>query len=74
MARQIRQEVAAEKTRQVQKLENIKQKELNVWREHVMAKKHQDYRTSVFQVGAAHRAALVEIEKVNSRSSKRLKI
>ncbi|KAL7728492.1 hypothetical protein ACLKA6_012507 [Drosophila palustris] len=67
MARQIRQEVAAEKTRQVQKLESIKQKELNVWREHVMAKKHQDYRTSVFQVGAAHRAALAEIEKTEQQ-------
>ncbi|XP_060647517.1 uncharacterized protein LOC132785436 isoform X1 [Drosophila nasuta] len=63
IARHIRQETAAEKTRQVQKLESVKQKELNVWREHVMAKKHQDYRTAVFQVGAAHRAALVEIEK-----------
>ncbi|KAH8311041.1 hypothetical protein KR044_004011, partial [Drosophila immigrans] len=67
LARHIRQEVAAEKSRQVQKLENVKQKELNLWRENVMAKKHQDYRTSVFQVGAAHRAALVEIEKTEQQ-------
>ncbi|XP_034485674.1 uncharacterized protein LOC117790353 [Drosophila innubila] len=72
MARQIRQEVAAEKTRQVQKLESIKQKELDVWREHVMAKKHQDYRTSVFQVGAAHRAALVEVEKTEQQKQQRI--
>lgn len=71
MARKIRQEVAAEKTRQVQKLESIKQKELDVWREHVMAKKHQDYRSSVFQVGAAHRAALVEIEKTEQQKLQR---
>ncbi|KAH8359061.1 hypothetical protein KR093_004105, partial [Drosophila rubida] len=76
IARHIRKEVAAEQTRQIQKLESVKQKELNVWRENVMAKKHQDYRTSVFQVGAAHRAALVEIEKTEQQKqlqNKRMK-
>ncbi|XP_030572212.1 uncharacterized protein LOC115770908 [Drosophila novamexicana] len=71
LARHIRQEVAAEQARQVQNLEQIKQKELDTWREHVMAKKYQDYRTSMFQVGAAHRAAQAETE--NSEQQKQLR-
>uniref|UniRef100_A0A6P4FES8 Uncharacterized protein LOC108049241 n=1 Tax=Drosophila rhopaloa TaxID=1041015 RepID=A0A6P4FES8_DRORH len=60
LARKIREDVAAEKKRQIDKLEQVKQKELNAWREHVLVKKHQDYRSAVFQVGAAHRAAREE--------------
>ncbi|XP_064554788.1 uncharacterized protein ana1 [Drosophila montana] len=71
LARHIRQEVAAEQARQVQNLEQIKQKELDTWREHVMAKKYQDYRTSMFQVGAAHRAAQAETE--NTEQQKQLR-
>lgn len=44
-------------------MEQLQQKELNAWREHVLVKKHQDYRTAIFQVGAAHRAAKEEIER-----------
>lgn len=73
MARKIREDVAAEKARQVDKFEQIKQQELNAWREHVVAKKHQDYRTAVFQVGAAHRAALAEIEKTEQQKQLRAK-
>ncbi|KAH8414152.1 hypothetical protein KR222_009587 [Zaprionus bogoriensis] len=73
LARQIREDVAAEKARQVEKYEQIKQQELNAWREHVVAKKHQDYRTAVFQVGAAHRAALAEIEKTEQQKQLRAK-
>lgn len=73
MARKIREDVAAEKARQVDKFEQIKQQELSAWREHVVAKKHQDYRTAVFQVGAAHRAALAEIEKSEQQKQLRAK-
>lgn len=73
MARKIREDVAAEKARQVDKFEQIKQQELNAWREHVVAKKHQDYRTAVFQVGAAHRAALAEIEKTEQQKQMQAK-
>lgn len=73
MARKIREDVAAEKARQADKYEQIKQQELNAWREHVVAKKHHDYRTAVFQVGAAHRAALAEIEKTEQQKQLRAK-
>lgn len=73
MARKIREDVAAEKARQAEKYEQIKQQELNAWREHVVAKKHHDYRTAVFQVGAAHRAALAEIEKTEQQKQLRAK-
>ncbi|XP_001989482.2 uncharacterized protein LOC6563333 [Drosophila grimshawi] len=72
LARTIRQEVAAEQTRQLENLENIKQQEFNAWREHVVAKKFQDYRTSMFQVGAAHRAAQAETEKIELGKQLRL--
>lgn len=71
MARHIRQEVATEQTRQLRALEQVKQQELDTWREHVVAKKCQDYRTSMFQVGAAHRAAQVETE--NAEKQKQLR-
>ncbi|KAH8346169.1 hypothetical protein KR067_007731 [Drosophila pandora] len=63
LAKKIREDVAAEKKRQIKNLEQLKQKELNAWREHVLVKKHQDYRTAIFQVGAAHRAAKEENER-----------
>lgn len=71
LARHIRQEVATEQTRQLRALEQVKQQELDTWREHVVAKKCQDYRTSMFQVGAAHRAAQVETE--NAEKQKQLR-
>ncbi|XP_068157077.1 putative leucine-rich repeat-containing protein DDB_G0290503 [Drosophila tropicalis] len=64
LARKIRQDVAAEKQKQLSKLEQIKQQELNTWRDHVLVKKHNDFRSSMFQVGAAHRAAKVETERM----------
>ncbi|XP_017085488.2 uncharacterized protein LOC108117511 [Drosophila eugracilis] len=67
LARQIRNDVAAEKKRQLEKLEQVKQKELNAWREHVLVKKHQDYRSAVFQVGAAHSAAREETERIEQQ-------
>ncbi|KAH8383275.1 hypothetical protein KR009_007658 [Drosophila setifemur] len=63
MAKKIREEVAAEKKRQIDKLQDVKERELNAWREHVLVKKHQDYRSAIFQVGAAHRAAKEENER-----------
>ncbi|XP_033167594.1 uncharacterized protein LOC117145879 [Drosophila mauritiana] len=72
LARQIREEVAAEKRRQIDKLEQVKQRELNAWREHVLAKKHQDYRSAVFQVGAAHRAAKEENERMEQQRQERI--
>ncbi|KAH8341185.1 hypothetical protein KR074_008972 [Drosophila pseudoananassae] len=63
LARKIREDVAAEKKRQIKNLEDLKQKELNAWREHVLVKKHQDYRSAIFQVGAAHQAAKEENER-----------
>ncbi|XP_030246570.1 uncharacterized protein LOC108659875 [Drosophila navojoa] len=71
LARHIRQEVATEQARQLRALEQVKQQELDTWREHVVAKKCQDYRTSMFQVGAAHRAAQVETE--NAERQKQLR-
>lgn len=71
LARHIRQEVAAEQSRQLKTLERVKQQELNTWREHVVAKKCQDYRTSMFQVGAAHRAAQAETEKAEKQKQQR---
>ncbi|XP_030376255.1 uncharacterized protein LOC115625360 [Scaptodrosophila lebanonensis] len=71
LARKIRQDVEDEKSRQLQKLEQIKQKELNAWREHVLVKKHQDYRGSIFQVGAAHRAAQAE-NQINEQQKQHL--
>ncbi|XP_017047002.1 uncharacterized protein LOC108092055 [Drosophila ficusphila] len=67
LARKIREEVAAEKKRQIENLEQVKQKELNAWREHVLVKKHQDYRSAIFQVGAAHRAAREENERIEQQ-------
>ncbi|KAH8268354.1 hypothetical protein KR026_005496 [Drosophila bipectinata] len=63
LARKIREDVAAEKKKQIKNLEDLKQKELNAWREHVLVKKHQDYRSAIFQVGAAHQAAKEENER-----------
>lgn len=73
MAKKIREDVAAEKARQAEKYEQIKEQELKAWREHVLAKKNHDYRTAVFQVGAAHRAALAEIEKTEQQKQLRAK-
>ncbi|XP_039495429.1 uncharacterized protein LOC120454299 isoform X1 [Drosophila santomea] len=72
LARQIREEVAAEKRRQIDKLEQVKQKELDAWREHVLVKKHQDYRSAIFQVGAAHRAAQKENERIEQQKQERI--
>ncbi|KAH8346619.1 hypothetical protein KR084_007115 [Drosophila pseudotakahashii] len=72
LARHIREEVAAEKKRQIDKLEQVKQKELNAWREHVLVKKHQDYRSAIFQVGAAHRAAREENERIEQQKQERI--
>ncbi|XP_017117391.1 uncharacterized protein LOC108139235 [Drosophila elegans] len=75
LARKIREEVAAEKKRQIDKLEEVKQRELNAWREHVLVKKHQDYRSAIFEVGAAHRAAREENQLIEQqRQEKREKI
>ncbi|XP_016960246.1 uncharacterized protein LOC108031392 isoform X2 [Drosophila biarmipes] len=72
LARHIREEVAAEKKRQIEKLEQVKQKELNAWREHVLVKKHQDYRSAIFQVGAAHRAAREENQRIEQQKQERI--
>lgn len=72
LARQIREDVAAEKRRQIHKLEQVKQRELNAWREHVLVKKHQDYRSAIFQVGAAHRAAKEENERIEQQRKERI--
>ncbi|XP_034664451.1 titin [Drosophila subobscura] len=71
LARKIRQDVAAEKKRQIERLQRTKQDELNVWREHVLAKKNQDYRTAVFEVGTAHRAAQAETERNEKRQQEK---
>ncbi|XP_022211600.2 arginine-glutamic acid dipeptide repeats protein-like, partial [Drosophila obscura] len=72
LARKIREDVAAEKKRQIDRLEQTKQDELKVWREHVLVKKHQDYRSAIFQVGSAHRAAKAETERTEKRKQEKI--
>ncbi|XP_020810955.1 uncharacterized protein LOC110186229 [Drosophila serrata] len=67
MTKTIREKVSAEKKRQLEILERTKQKEVDAWREHVLAKKHQDYRSAIFQVGGAHRAAREENERIEQQ-------
>ncbi|XP_017020295.1 uncharacterized protein ana1 [Drosophila kikkawai] len=72
MAKTVRDNVSVEWQRQLDKLERVKQKEQDAWRENVLAKKHQDYRTAIFQVGGAHRAAREENERIERERLQRL--
>ncbi|KAH8247910.1 hypothetical protein KR038_011772 [Drosophila bunnanda] len=75
MTKTIRERVSAEKKRQLENLERVRQKEVDAWREHVLVKKHQDYRSAIFQVGGAHRAAREENERMEQeRMEKKEKI
>ncbi|XP_036327711.1 plectin [Rhagoletis pomonella] len=71
LARKIRNDVAAEKERQLRNLEAIKAKEFECWREHVLDQKNNDYRQAIFQIGAAHHAAKLENEAMAERKVKR---
>lgn len=69
MARKIRNDVAAEKDRQLRNLEAIKAQELECWRQHVMDQKNNEYREALFQIGTAHNAAKVENEAMAKRQA-----
>lgn len=60
MAKKIRDEVNEEKRRELQKLQNIKERELECWRQHALDLKNEEYRSAIFQVGSAHEAARKE--------------
>ncbi|KAH8278512.1 hypothetical protein KR018_004324 [Drosophila ironensis] len=63
VARKIREDVTAERKRQINNLQQAQESQLNAWREHALAQKHNDCRSAIFQVGAAHRAAREETER-----------
>ncbi|XP_067637076.1 mucin-4 isoform X2 [Eurosta solidaginis] len=67
IARKIRNDVAAEKDKQLRNLEAMKAQELECWREHVLVQKNNDYRQAIFEIGTAHRAAKLENEAMEKR-------
>lgn len=69
MARKIRNDVAAEKDRQLRNLEAIKAQELECWRQHVLDQKNNEYRQAIFQIGTAHNAAKMENEAMAERQA-----
>ncbi|XP_054744047.1 uncharacterized protein LOC129248499 [Anastrepha obliqua] len=69
LARKIRNDVAAEKERQLRNLEAIKAKELECWRHHVLDQKNNDYRQAIFEIGTAHTAAKLENEALAERKT-----
>ncbi|XP_011191372.2 uncharacterized protein LOC105217845 [Zeugodacus cucurbitae] len=69
LARKIRNDVAAEKDRQLRNLEAIKAQELECWRQHVLDQKSNEYRQALFQIGTAHNAAKLENEAMAERQA-----
>uniref|UniRef100_A0A0K8WK83 Uncharacterized protein n=1 Tax=Bactrocera latifrons TaxID=174628 RepID=A0A0K8WK83_BACLA len=69
LARKIRNDVAAEKDRQLRNLEAIKAQELECWRQHVLDQKNNEYRQAIFQIGTAHNAAKIENEAMAKRQA-----
>ncbi|XP_011197459.3 uncharacterized protein LOC105222001 [Bactrocera dorsalis] len=69
LARKIRNDVAAEKDRQLRNLEAIKEQELECWRQHVLDQKNNEYRQAIFQIGTAHNAAKIENEAMAERQA-----
>ncbi|XP_039970353.1 uncharacterized protein LOC120782254 [Bactrocera tryoni] len=69
LARKIRNDVAAEKDRQLGNLEAIKAQELECWRQHVLDQKNNEYRQAIFQIGTAHNAAKIENEAMAERQA-----
>nr|XP_014085550.1 uncharacterized protein LOC106614364 [Bactrocera oleae] len=69
LARKIRNDVAAEKDRQLRNLEAIKAQELECWRQHVLDQKNNEYRQAIFQIGTAHNAAKIENEAMAERQA-----
>ncbi|XP_037817011.1 myosin-11 [Lucilia sericata] len=63
LAKKIRDEVNEEKKRELQKLQAIKEKELECWRQHALQRKGEEYREAIFQIGTAHQAAKRENEQ-----------
>ncbi|XP_046805697.1 myosin-11 [Lucilia cuprina] len=63
LAKKIRDEVNEEKKRELQKLQAIKEKELECWRQHALQRKGEEYREAIFQIGTAHHAAKRENEQ-----------
>ena len=57
LAKKIRDEVNEEKKRELQKLQETKEKELECWRQHALDRAGEEYRSAIFQMGTAHNAA-----------------
>ncbi|TMW49897.1 hypothetical protein DOY81_005027 [Sarcophaga bullata] len=57
LAKKIRDEVNEEKKRELQKLQETKEKELECWRQHALDRAGEEYRSAIFQMGTAHKAA-----------------
>ena len=60
MAKKIREDVNEEKNRQLKKLHDTKEQEMECWRQHALERTGEDYRTAIFQIGTAHKAARME--------------
>lgn len=66
IAKKVRKNLELEKEKQLKNIEEIKAQEMEMWRQNVLAQKEKDFRSAIFQVGTAHRAAQVE----NARKAK----
>lgn len=71
MAKKIRDEVNEEKRKELQKLQEIKEKELECWRQHALDRAGEEYRSAIFQMGTAHNAARRENMKKAESQKKR---
>lgn len=60
LAHKIRQDVAAEKQRQIDKFNATKAAEMECWRQNAMAQEDQRYTWAVVHLGLAHNAAMLE--------------
>ncbi|XP_055849347.1 interaptin isoform X3 [Episyrphus balteatus] len=67
IAKKMRTNLELEKEKQLKKIEQIKAQEMEMWRQNVLAQKEKDFRSSIFQIGTAHRAAQLENTNKNKK-------